>query len=340
MYMLGILSKIIQINVMRISIGQNQIDPPIFLAPMAGITDLPFRRVVSRFKTGHFLSEMIASQEMLSGRPGVRQKAELGLDTGNTSVQISGRDPYAISETAKLVEGMGAQIIDINMGCPAKKVVNGFAGSALLKDLALAAKLIEAVVTSVSVPVTLKTRLGWDDNELNAPSLAIVAEQLGIKLVTIHARTRCQFYKGDARWDLVGRVKENVSIPIIVNGDISDSNSARAALKESKADGLMVGRAIRGRPWLLNQIAADLWDYPKHKLSSLSSFTELIISHYEDILSFYGNELGVKVARKHLGWYMDHGNVLSEVRQYILTETSPNKVLCMLKKMFDHRQAA
>ena len=338
--MLGILSKIIQINVMRISIGQNQIDPPIFLAPMAGITDLPFRRVVSRFKTGHFLSEMIASQEILSGRPGVRQKAELGLDTGNTSVQISGRDPYAISETAKLVEGMGAQIIDINMGCPAKKVVNGFAGSALLKDLALAAKLIEAVVTSVSVPVTLKTRLGWDDNELNAPSLAIVAEQLGIKLVTIHARTRCQFYKGDARWDLVGRVKENVSIPVIVNGDISDSNSARAALKESKADGLMVGRAIRGRPWLLNQIAADLWGYPKHKLSSLSSFTELIISHYEDILSFYGNELGVKVARKHLGWYMDHGNVLSEVRQYILTETSPNKVLCMLKKMFDHRQAA
>ena len=325
---------------MRISIGQNQIDPPIFLAPMAGITDLPFRRVVSRFKTGHFLSEMIASQEILSGRPGVRQKAELGLDTGNTSVQISGRDPYAISETAKLVEGMGAQIIDINMGCPAKKVVNGFAGSALLKDLALAAKLIEAVVTSVSVPVTLKTRLGWDDNEFNAPSLAIVAEQLGIKLVTIHARTRCQFYKGDARWDLVGRVKENVSIPIIVNGDISDSNSARAALKESKADGLMVGRAIRGRPWLLNQIAADLWGYPKHKLSSLSSFTELIISHYEDILSFYGNELGVKVARKHLGWYMDHGNVLSEVRQYILTETSPNKVLCMLKKMFDHRQAA
>ena len=338
--MLGILSKIIQINVMRISIGQNQIDPPIFLAPMAGITDLPFRRVVSRFKTGHFLSEMIASQEILSGRPGVRQKAELGLDTGNTSVQISGRDPYAISETAKLVEGMGAQIIDINMGCPAKKVVNGFAGSALLKDLALAAKLIEAVVTSVSVPVTLKTRLGWDDNELNAPSLAIVAEQLGIKLVTIHARTRCQFYKGDARWDLVGRVKENVSIPVIVNGDISDSNSARAALKESKADGLMVGRAIRGRPWLLNQIAADLWGYPKHKLSSFSSFTELIISHYEDILSFYGNELGVKVARKHLGWYMDHGNVLSEVRQYILTETSPNKVLCMLKKMFDHRQAA
>ena len=325
---------------MTLFIGQHQVNPPIFLAPMAGITDLPFRNVVSSFKTGHFVSEMIASQEILSGRPGVRQKAELGIDTGNTSVQISGRDPYAISETAKLVEGLGARIIDINMGCPAKKVVNGYAGAALLKDLALATKLIEAVVNSVSVPVTLKTRLGWNDDNLNAPSLAKVAEQLGVKLITIHARTRCQFYKGHADWKLAQLVKDNVSIPVIINGDISDANTARAALKESKADGLMVGRAIRGRPWLLNEIAADLWGHKKNTLVTSNSLSELIINHYEDILSFYGTELGVKVARKHLGWYMEYGGVLSEVRRSILTEEFPKKVLSQLKTVFGYSEAA
>jgi nifR3 family TIM-barrel protein len=296
--------------------------------------------MVSRFKTGHFVSEMIASQEILTGRPGVRQKAELGTDTANTSVQISGRDSYAISETAKLVEGLGAKIIDINMGCPAKKVVNGYAGSALLKDLDLAAKLIEAVVTSVSVPVTLKTRLGWDDLNLNAPNLARIAEQTGIKLITIHARTRCQFYKGCAQWKLVKRVKDVVSIPVIINGDISDAKSAMQALKESSADGLMVGRGIRGRPWLLNEIASELWGFKKYNVPNSASLTELIINHYEDILSFYGKELGVKVARKHLGWYMEYGGVLSEVRRSILTEEFPKEVLTKLKTVFEYREAA
>jgi tRNA-dihydrouridine synthase B len=325
---------------MSISIGKYVVEKPIFLAPMAGITDLPFRNVVSHFKTGHFVSEMIASQELLSGRAGTFKKATLGVDAENTSIQISGRDPYIISETAKLVEGLGAKIIDINMGCPAKKVVNGYAGSALLKDLGLAAKLIEAVVSSVSVPVTLKTRLGWADDDLNAPSLARIAEQIGIQLITIHARTRCQFYKGAARWNLVRRVKEAVSIPVIVNGDIEDANSARQALKESTADGLMVGRGIRGRPWLLNHIAADLWGCKKYDKLNFASKNELIVNHYKEILRFYGNELGVRVARKHLNWYMDHLGVSINARQSLLTENCPDKVLCKLSNLFELREAA
>ena len=325
---------------MSISIGNHIIKYPIFLAPMAGITDLPFRNIVSHFKTGHFVSEMIASQELMSGRPGTLQKANVGVNAENTSIQISGRDPYIITETAKLVEGLGAKIIDINMGCPAKRVVNGYAGSALLKDLGLAAKLIEAVVSSVSVPVTLKTRLGWNDDDLNAPSLARIAEDVGIKLITIHARTRCQFYKGVARWGLVRRVKEAVSIPVIVNGDIVDTKSARQALKDSTADGLMVGRGIRGRPCLLNKIAAELWGCAKIDDQNFASTIDLITNHYKEILSFYGNDLGVKMARKHLSWYMDRLGVVTNLRHSILTENCPDKVSDKLSNLFDSKEAA
>ena len=325
---------------MSISIGNHNVEYPIFLAPMAGITDLPFRNVVSHFKTGHFVSEMIDSHEFLTGRSGVIQKANLGINAEGTSIQISGRDPNIISETAKLVEGLGAKIIDINMGCPAKKVVNGYAGSALLKDLGLATKLIEAVISSVSVPVTLKTRLGWNDDELNAPGLARIAEQAGIKLITIHARTRCQFYKGVARWGLVRRVKEAVSVPVIVNGDIVDTKSARQALKDSMADGLMIGRGIRGRPWLLNKIAAELWGCKKYEDENFASTIDLITDHYKDILSFYGTDLGVKVARKHLSWYMDQLGVFTNSRQLILTENCPNKVVDKLSNLLESREAA
>ena len=303
---------------MMLSIGQFEVTPPIFLAPMAGITDLPFRRVVSRFKSGHFVSEMVASQELLSGRPGVRQKAELGVDTGNTSVQISGRDPYAISETAKLVEGLGAQIIDINMGCPAKKVTSGQSGSALMRTPDFALQLVVAVVQATSLDVTLKMRLGWDDSSLNAPLIAKRAESAGVRMVTVHGRTRCQFYKGAADWQAIGRVKRAVSIPVIANGDIVDVTSARQALQQSGADGVMVGRGAQGAPWRLAEISSALYGTPAPKIPKGAALAHLILQHHQDIVDFYGGTLGLKNARKHLGWYLDGLQVAPELRQSLL----------------------
>ncbi len=307
-------------------------DPPVFLAPMAGITDLPFRRLVQRFGAGLVVSEMVASQEMVQAKPGVRERAELALGCARSAVQLAGRDARWMAEAARLAEAGGARIIDINMGCPARKVVGGLSGSALMRDLDHALSLIEAVVGAVDVPVTLKCRLGWDDDSRNAAELARRAQDAGVRMITVHGRTRCQFYKGRADWRAIAPVKVAVSIQVTANGEITGPETARAALALSGADGVMVGRAIQGRPWLLAQIAHALFGAPAPQVPRGPALAAMVAGHYRDTLDFYGPTLGRKVIRKHLGWYMDHARTPPALRRTVLTETDPQAVLALLPR--------
>ena len=315
--------------------------PPVALAPLAGITDLPFRQLVASFGAGWVVSEMVASQEMVQAKPGVREKAELGLTQAATAVQLAGREAQWMAEAARMVAANGAAVIDINMGCPAKKVTTGYSGAALLRDPDHALRLIEAVVGAVDVPVTLKTRLGWDTDCLNAADVARRAQDAGVRMVTIHGRTRNQFYKGRADWHAIAAIKAAVSIPVIANGDIVDAATARAALAASGADGVMIGRGAQGRPWRLAQVAATLTGRTPPEAPTGHALARLVAGHYEAMLAFYGAALGLRVARKHLGWYMDEAGTPDGLRRAVLTAASAGEVLRLLPAaLADHGKAA
>jgi tRNA-dihydrouridine synthase B len=320
---------------MTIYIGDIKVENPVFLSPMAGVTDLPFRRLVKKFGAGLVTSEMIASQAMIRDHERTHKMAKAEGDEYLMSVQLAGCDPDMMAQAAKMNEDLGAPIIDINMGCPAKKIVGGMAGSALMQDLDHARRIIAATVKAVTIPVTLKMRTGWDEEHRNAPELAHIAQEEGIKLITVHGRTRAQMYRGKSDWKFIGKVKEKLTIPLIANGDIICCEDAKEALKQSRADGVMIGRGAYGKPWFLAQVIHYLNTGDQKPDPTLGEMKQLLIEHYGAILDHYGPDAGKKIARKHVSWYTKGLPNSAEFRQRVNVMTDIEQVITTINGFFD-----